>query len=142
MIRSPKSSMNFLKYDPRLRVTAAIILDKQQVLITQRHSDDEMGEKWEFPGGKIEAGESPEACLKRELQEELTIEANIHEQMTVVHHRYPSFDLELLAYRCTIRSGEVCLQVHQEYRWVPLAELGNFDFLDADKPIVAILQDL
>ena len=125
---------------PLLRVTAAVILEKELVLITQRHSDDAMGDKWEFPGGKIEAGESPEACLQRELREELGVEAEVHEQMTVVHHSYPEFDIELLAYRCTIHSGELNLLVHKDHCWTPLAVLRDFDFSDADKPIVALLQ--
>ncbi|MCP4405366.1 MAG: 8-oxo-dGTP diphosphatase MutT [bacterium] len=124
-----------------LRVTAAIILDNQQVLIAQRHSGDDMGEKWEFPGGKIEAGESPEACLRRELHEELHVRTEVHEQFAVIHHSYPQFEIELLVYHCTIRSGDLSLHVHQDYRWAPLAELGDFDFLDADKPIVAMLQE-
>ena len=124
----------------KLRVTAAIVFNKRQVLITQRHSDEDMGEKWEFPGGKIEPGESPEACLRRELREELNVSAKVHERLIVAHHRYPEFEIELLAYRCTISSGELVLQVHQDLRWVSLAELGQFDFLDADKAIVAMLQ--
>ena len=119
-----------------LKVTAAVIIKNRQVLITQRHSDDDMGEKWEFPGGKIEAGETPEACLQRELQEELDIRTDVHEMFVISEYSYPTFDIELLAYRTTIRSGQIALSAHQDYRWVPIDELKTFDFLEADKPIV------
>ncbi|PID58926.1 hypothetical protein CSB45_02695 [candidate division KSB3 bacterium] len=126
----------------RRRVAAAVILQNRQVLITQRHPDDEMGGKWEFPGGTIEAGESPETCLQRELREELGLDVAIHEQMAVVHHRYPEWEIELLAWRCSIRSGTVRLYVHQDCRWVAPEELELFDFLEADKPIIAILEKI
>lgn len=121
---------------PCIRVTAAVIIQQGKVLITQRHADDEMGNKWEFPGGKIEDEETPEDCLQRELQEELCIIADIHESFTVSRHTYPTFHIELLAYRATIRSGELELSVHQDLCWVPLSKLTEFDFSEADRPIV------
>ena len=124
-----------------VKVTAAIIVENQKVLITQRHPDDAMGGKWEFPGGKIENGETPEACLWRELYEELGILIEVHNLYAVSKHAYPDFNIELLAYNVTIRSGQITLHTHQDYRWVAIGELGMFDFSDADKPIVEKLKE-
>ncbi len=119
-----------------IQVAAAVILDQGQVFITQRHAVDKMGGKWEFPGGKIEPGETPEVCVQRELQEELGIEADVHELFAVSRYSYPTFDIELFAYRVAIRSGRITLHVHQAGRWVALSDLPHFDFLAADLPIV------
>ncbi len=120
-----------------IRVTAAVIFDKQgQVFIAQRSSDDAMGGKWEFPGGKIEPGETPEACLQRELYEELGVLAEVHELFMVSRYAYPSFNIELFAYRVSILSGQMTLYVHQNCQWVALAELIHIDLSAADRPIV------
>ena len=123
-----------------IKVTAAIIIEDQKVLITQRATYDEWGGKWEFPGGKIEAGETPEACLQRELREELGIIADVHDLYAVSNHAYPHFTIELLAYRVTIQSGQITLHDHKDYRWVSIGDLCKFDFSDADKPIVEKLR--
>jgi 8-oxo-dGTP diphosphatase len=119
-----------------IQVTAAIIIENQKVLITQRHPYDTMAEKWEFPGGKVENGETPEACLQRELQEELGILAEVHDLYMVNKHVYPHIQIELLAFRSHILSGQITLLSHKDSRWVPIHELDQFDFSDADKPIV------
>ena len=122
-----------------IQVTAAIIIENHRVLITQRHSQDAMAGKWEFPGGKIEAGETPETCLQRELQEELDLVADVQGLYLTTQHVYPHIKIELLAFRAHIRSGQITLRAHQDYRWVPIQELAQFDFSDADKPIVSKL---
>ena len=119
-----------------IKVTAAVIIEDQRVLITQRAAHDAMGEKWEFPGGKIEAGETPRVCLQRELQEELGVMAEIDDLFAVVRHKYPLFNIELSAYTAKIRSGQISLHTHKDARWVSVHELASFDFCDADKPIV------
>jgi 8-oxo-dGTP diphosphatase len=120
-----------------IQVTAAVILDEQsRVFITQRHSDDAMGGKWEFPGGKIEPGETLEACLQRELQEELGILVEVHELFTVSRHTYPALSIELFAYRVSVLFGQMTLHAHQDCQWVALTDLHSFDFLAADLPIV------
>lgn len=119
-----------------IKVTAAIIIEERRVLITQRAAHDAMGNKWEFPGGKIEAGETPQACLQRELREELGIEAEVHDLFAVNRHRYPHFSIELLVYTVTVASGRMTLHAHQDAHWVPIEELAAFDVCDADKPIV------
>ena len=119
-----------------LKVTAAVIIENQRVLITQRAAHDAMGEKWEFPGGKIEPGETPQACLQRELQEELGIVAEVRDLFAVSQHAYAQFNIELSAYTAVIRSGQMTLHTHKDARWVALEELPLFDFSDADQPIV------
>lgn len=119
-----------------IQVTAAIIIEQQKVLITQRHPNDMMGGKWEFPGGKIEAGETPEACLRRELQEELGIRADVYERYAVSTYTYPDRTIELLAYMAAIRAGQITLHEHSDARWAPIHELAQFDFCEADLPIV------
>jgi 8-oxo-dGTP diphosphatase len=124
-----------------IKVTAAIIIKDQKVLITQRHPDDAMGGKWEFPGGKIENGETPEACLRRELYEELGIVTEVHNLYAISKHAYPHFTIELLAYNVTIQSGQLTLHDHNDYRWASISDLDSFDFSDADKPIVEKLRE-
>jgi 8-oxo-dGTP diphosphatase len=121
-------------------VTAAIILENDQVLLTRRAPGEKHAGGWEFPGGKVEAGESPESCLHRELLEELEIETSIGEKLTESIHTYDTGAIRLLAYRATILSGALSLHVHDEYRWVSVAALTQFQLLPADVPIADFLQ--
>jgi 8-oxo-dGTP diphosphatase len=121
-------------------VTAAIIIQNNKVLLTRRAPGEKHAGWWEFPGGKVEAGESPETCLHRELLEELEIETAIGEKLTENIHTYETGTIRLLAYRATILSGALSLHVHDEYKWVSVAELLNFSLLPADIPIAKFLQ--
>ena len=123
-----------------IRVTAAVIIEQGRVLATQRHERGAMGGKWEFPGGKIEPGETPEACLRRELHEELDVDADIGELFMETIHAYPSKTVELLVYHAAIRAGTIVLHAHQACRWMPIHELDQLDWLAADWPIVAKIQ--
>ena len=123
-----------------IRVTAAIIVENGRILATQRHDHDSTGGKWEFPGGKIEPGETPEACLRRELQEELGVDAEIGELFMETTHAYPSKTVELLVYHAAIRAGTIALHAHQACRWMQINELDQLDWLAADRPIVAKIQ--
>lgn len=117
-------------------VTAAIIRDDRgQVLLTQRPEQDPHSLKWEFPGGKLRDGESPEGCLRRELEEELGIQAEVEDIFHVVSHRYPGYDILLMAYLCRWCGGEIRLQAHLSYRWVEPASLLTFDLAEADRPV-------
>lgn len=121
-------------------VTAAVIMNNDKALITRRAEGEKHAGWWEFPGGKVEEGESPEGCLQRELLEELEIEAEIGEKLTESIFAYATGAIRLLAYRATIITGELCLHVHDEYQWVSVSELTNYQLLPADIPIAEHLQ--
>ena len=123
-----------------IRVTAAIIVKDGRILATQRHDHDATGGKWECPGGKIEPGETPEACLRRELREELGVDAEIGDLFMETTHAYPSKTVELLVYHAEIRAGTIALHAHQACRWMQINELDQLDWLAADRPIVAKIQ--
>jgi len=123
-------------------VTAAIILQNNHVLLTRRAPGEKHAGGWEFPGGKVEPGESPERALQRELFEELEIDAEIGEKLTENIHRYDTGAIRLMAYRVTILSGDPCLHVHDDYQWVRIHELTQFQLLPADVPIAEYLQEM
>jgi 8-oxo-dGTP diphosphatase len=122
--------------DRKLVVAGLIIGDDRRVLITQRRADQNMPLQWEFPGGKVEPGESPVAALVRELTEELGVTANIGRIWDVLFHRYPTFDLVMLVYACRIIGTPRCVEV-ADLAWVRTDELpGMWDILPADRPLV------
>ena len=120
-----------------VRVVAAIIENEQgRILITQRRPQAFMPLKWEFPGGKVEAEESDEEALQRELKEELDLEVVVEDKFMSLIHAYPDFDIDFHVYRCRITGGELrCLAVH-DFRWVELSDLERYDFPPADQPTV------
>lgn len=123
---------------PALRlVVAALMLREDEILICQRRHDQPMALQWEFPGGKIEPGEGPEAALSRELEEELGIEATIGERVTHIRHNYRhggAVDLQFFAVR-EFR-GEIVNRIFREVRWVKLEALPHYDFLAADRGLI------
>ncbi|MFA5255911.1 MAG: 8-oxo-dGTP diphosphatase MutT [Candidatus Omnitrophota bacterium] len=121
------------------QVTAAVIEKGGRILIAQRRRGRTLGGRWEFPGGKIEPGETPETCLKRELKEEFDIESEIGQFIIASRFRYCLVPIELLAYRVKHLSGEFKVNEHEEIRWVSPSELGSYDFMPADKSIVELL---
>ncbi len=123
----------------RITVTAAIIEREGTILIARRRRGDRQAGKWEFPGGKIEEGETPEVCLRRELQEEFGIDVVVGGFVGRSSHRYPHGEVDLLAYRVTHLSGDFQLHDHEEIRWVEPADLPSHDFSAADIPIVKLL---
>ena len=125
---------------PRKLVVAGLIVDGPRVLITQRRADQALALQWEFPGGKIEDGESPEEALGRELREEIGAAVDIGPIWDVLFHRYPAFDLLMLVYLCKLRPGEVSRAVEvADLAWCHPDELGSYDILPADAPLVARL---
>jgi 8-oxo-dGTP diphosphatase len=123
-----------------IHVTAAVIVKDGRVLVARRRNGARLGGKWEFPGGKVEPGESPEACLRRELKEEFDIEATIGEPLGRHVHRYDFGTVSLTAFRVTDVRGAFRLNDHQEVRWAVPASLTDFDFTPADLPFVAMIQ--
>jgi len=118
------------------KVTAAVIEKDGKVLIAKRRAGDRHGGRWEFPGGKIDDGETPESCLKRELKEELGIEAEIGEFICRSNFRYMLVPLELLVYKASHISGEFRALEHDELRWVDPKDLASYNFAKADKDVM------
>src|SRR6478735_678469 len=118
------------------KVTAAIIKDKNRLLIAKRHSKDPFGGKWEFPGGKIEPGETPQECLVREIKEELGVEVKIGPFYDDNVYNSKDQYVHLLFYWAEVIKGEVIRIVHDDLKWITIDELASFDFAPADIPIV------
>ena len=119
-----------------IHVACAIIKLGGKVLCTQRSEAMSMPLKWEFPGGKIDEGESPEECLKRELIEELGIKASVGQPLPATTYHYPSFSVTLYPFICEIISGEITLHEHGAMVWLASEELHKLDWAEADWPII------
>ena len=122
---------------PHLQVACAIIERGGLVLATQRSAAMSLPLKWEFPGGKIRQGESPAGCLRRELLEELGIEAPVIEALAPSTHRYASFTVTLHPFRCREPSGPITLHEHAALAWVAPGDLPALDWAEADLPVIA-----
>ena len=118
-----------------IEVVAAIIVRDGRIFATQR-GYGEWKDWWEFPGGKIEPGESTEDALKREIREELATEIEVDEWLTTVEYDYPKFHLTMQCYLCTIISGDLTLLEHEDARWLALDELDCVKWLPADKDVI------
>ncbi len=119
-----------------IEVVAGILVKKNKVLIARRAPHKSMPGKWEFPGGKIEASETPEAALERELFEEFGVKTKTGEFIATSEHDYGSFKIKLLAYFSTYEEGNFNLTDHDQIEWVKLEKLLEFDLAKADVPIV------
>ena len=124
-----------------IRVTAGILVREGRVLIAQRGANDRMAGFWEFPGGKIEAGETPRACLQRELREELALATEIGASLGTSIHHNGDLTIELMAFRAFVRGGEPLCLIHQDCRWVTPGQLAGYTFTPADQPFVRRLVD-
>jgi 8-oxo-dGTP diphosphatase len=124
------------------RVVAALILKDDLILACQRTKHQPMPLKWEFPGGKIEEGEQPRDALRRELEEELGIEATIGNEVARIQHEYPGGGgVELRFFEVHQYKGEIENRIFRELRWMKRSELPALDFLDADRQLVKDLAD-
>lgn len=121
------------------KVTAAVLKKSGRILIARRKKGKHMGNKWEFPGGKIDPGETPEECLRRELAEEFSIDARIGPFLLSIRFQNEEVSLELLAYEAEHLSGDFQLHEHEEIRWVRPEEALRFDLADSDRVIAEAL---
>ena len=117
-------------------VTAAIIKQGDKYLITQRAHNDKLSLKWEFPGGKVEEGETPQECLEREIKEELNLDIVVKERFATSIYEYDTGAIELVAYFAEIVGGTLKLLIHNDAQWVTPKQLLNYDLLPADIAIV------
>jgi 8-oxo-dGTP diphosphatase len=126
-----------------VQVAAAVLHRGGRILVARRPPGDALEGQWEFPGGKLEAGESPEVCLRRELQEELHLDCTIGPYLTTVRHRYPKLEVELIVHAATPPDdlpAALASTAHSELRWVTPAEMSELVFAAADVPVVELLQ--
>lgn len=123
----------------QIEVVAAIIVKDHKVLATQR-GYGEWKDFWEFPGGKIDAGETPEEALRREIKEELDTEIAVGELFTTIDYDYPTFHITMHCYLCTIENGSLTLLEHEAAKWLSLEQLDSVTWLPADLLVIAELQ--
>lgn len=123
------------------KVVAAVIIKDGQLFATQRGYGN-YKDWWEFPGGKIEPGETPQEALRREIREELDTIVSVGELLYTVEYDYPEFHLSMQCYLCTIVSGELTLLEHEAARWLGKDELQSVQWLPADVALVEKIRTL
>ncbi len=116
-------------------VAAALIIEEAKILVTQRKKDSPHGLLWEFPGGKVKEGEEPREALRRELMEELDVEAEVGMIFDAVFYPYPEYPILLLIYRCRVKKGPLKPIGCHDLRWVTLRELEKLAMPPADEPV-------
>ena len=124
----------------KIEVVAAIIREGNTIFATQRGYGEFEG-MWEFPGGKMEAGELPEAALSREIREELAVEVGVGELLCTVNYDYPQFHLTMHCFMCHITAGVPQLLEHKSARWLSASELDAVEWLPADIEVVKLLRN-
>ena len=122
-----------------IKVVAAVIRDGDKIFATQRGYGDFKG-GWEFPGGKIEEGETPQEALKREIMEELDTEIEVGELIDTIEYDYPEFHLSMGCYWCSVVSGNLVLKEHEAARWLTKDKLISVEWLPADIRLIDIIQ--
>ncbi len=122
-----------------INVVAAVIKKDNMIFSTARGYGDFKG-KWEFPGGKIEAGETPEEALKREIKEELDTSISVNSLIDTIEYDYPNFHLSMRCYWCEIVSGKLILKEAEDAKWLSKDELDNVDWLPADESLIKKLK--
>jgi 8-oxo-dGTP diphosphatase len=136
-VRAGGATMRAARTCCLILVTAAVIRRGRRILVARRAGDDALAGMWEFPGGKLHPGESPEACLVREISEELGIAVAVVRALGSNEHRYPERTVRLLFYEAEVLSGRVKLAAHDRFAWVFPAEMAAYVFAPADRPMVA-----
>ena len=123
-----------------INVVAAIIRDGNRVFATQRGYGD-YKDGWEFPGGKIETGETPQKALVREIKEELDTEVVVGDLLTIIEYDYPTFHLSMQCFWCQSVEGTLVLKEHEAARWLDLESIDSVDWLPADQTIIPLLKE-
>jgi 8-oxo-dGTP diphosphatase len=134
--------MTFRNEPALYQVTAALIFSNGRIFIAQRPPNKKFGLHWEFPGGKVQAGESLQACLCREIREELNWEIQVGELFRHVQHEHDDLVIDLFAFWSRIISGHLELREHVACNWVRIPELRHFDFTKADRQLIVSLEEL
>ena len=122
-------------------VTCAVIFHKNRILAVQRGPSQYLSGKWEFPGGKVEANESEEACLIREVREELGLDIQLNKRLLSVEYVYEKHVIRLIPFTASILGGELHLTEHSGYKWLSPTRLDSLDWAPADWPIVHQIQN-
>lgn len=122
---------------PHVHVACAIIERDGLVLAAQRSEGMNLPLKWEFPGGKLEAGETPGECVIRELHEELAVRVGIGPALPAATHSYDTFTVTLYPFVCSLDSGEITLHEHRAIAWLEPERLPELDWAEADLPVIA-----
>ena len=126
---------------PHKRIGVAVISDRQgKILIDRRLAKGEMGGLWEFPGGKVEPGESIEECIRREIKEELDLEIKVGDRLTTIAHSYKTFKVTLYVHDCQHLSGEAQPLECEEIHWVDPGSMDRYQFPAANQQIINLLQ--
>ena len=123
----------------KIEVVAAIICDGGKIFATQR-GYGEWKDWWEFPGGKMEIGESPQEALQREIREELATEIEVGKLVTTVEYDYPKFHLTMHCFVCRIKTGKLTLTEHEAAKWLTMETVDTVKWLPADKEVVDMLK--
>ena len=123
----------------KIEVVAAVITDAQGRIFATQRGYGEWKDWWEFPGGKIEAGETPQQALRREIREELDAEIEVGELLRTIEYDYPAFHLTMHCFRCRLANGHLTLLEHEAAKWLAPNELASVQWLPADEGIIAEL---
>jgi 8-oxo-dGTP diphosphatase len=124
---------------PVIEVSCAILSDGDRVLVAQRSETMPHPLKWEFPGGKLKPGETPEGCIIREIREELGVEISVNQLLPSVKHVYNQNIVKLFPFICRIERGTIRLSEHRTYQWVRRPDLQEVDWVEADLEVIALL---
>lgn len=124
-----------------INVVAAVIFKDDKVFATQR-GYGEFKDGWEFPGGKVESGESPEEALRREIREELEVDINVGDLIETIEYDYPAFHLSMKCFACTIAGGSPHLLEHEAAKWLTSKQLGSVDWLPADVTLIPKIETM
>lgn len=124
-----------------INVVAAVIFKDDKVFATQR-GYGEFKDGWEFPGGKVEPGESLEEALRREIREELEVDVNVGDLIDTIEYDYPTFHLSMKCFACTIAGGSPHLLEHEAVKWLTAMQLGSVDWLPADVTLIPKIEKM